>query len=144
MLLLLILTLLPNNDFESPLVPYGSGHRGIDFQISEVRSPIDGKVSFAGKVFTRNVLTIENDKGKFSFEPVCSELQKGEQVIKGQFLGSRCDPVGDEAHCNDCVHISYRDPGYRNPLWVLGFREPSRAVSGPGMGLRITLSEPFN
>jgi hypothetical protein len=141
---MLILTLLPNNDFEAPLVPYGSGHRGIDVQISKVRSPIDGEVRFAGKVFNRNALTVENDEGKFSFEPVCSDLGKGDTVVRGQLLGFRCDSDNYEAHCNDCVHISYRDPGYRNPLWVLGFREPSRAVLGPGVGLRITLSESFN
>ena len=144
MLLLMILGLLPINDFEAPLVPYGSGHRGIDIELSEVRSPIDGEVSFAGKVFTRDVITIENNLGKFSIEPVCSSLTKGDAVSMGQVIGDRCDSESYKPHCEDCVHVSFRDPGYRNPLWVLGFREPSKAVSGPGMGLRITLSESFN
>ena len=144
MLLLMILGLLPIHDFEAPLVPYGSGHRGIDIELAEVRSPIDGEVSFAGKVFTRNLITIENEDGKFSFEPVCSTLTKGDEVSIGQLIGDRCESESYEPHCEDCVHVSFRGPGYRNPLWVLGFREPSKAVSGPGMGLRITLSESFD
>ena len=144
MLLLMILGLLPIHDFEAPLVPYGSGHRGIDIELAEVRSPIDGEVSFAGKVFTRNLITIENEDGKFSFEPVCSTLTKGDEVSIGQLIGDRCESESYEPHCEDCVHVSFRDPGYRNPLWVLGFRESSKAVSGPGMGLRITLSESFD
>jgi hypothetical protein len=144
MLLFLLLFLLPIEDFERPLAEFGKGHRGIDLALNEVKAPTDGVVSFSGKVFTRNLITVETPDGKFSFEPVCSALKPGDQVVAGQILGSRCETEKYESHCTDCVHVSFRDPEYRNPLWVLGLREPSRGVSGPGVGLRITLSESFD
>lgn len=144
MLLLLLLSLLPVSDFERPMFEFGGGHRGIDLVLDEVSSPVGGEVSFVGKVFTRNLITISTDKGKFSFEPVCSDLNKGDLVSAGEVIGTRCESENYKPHCKECVHISFRDPEYRNPLWVLGARHPSKAVSGPGMGLRITLSEPFN
>lgn len=144
MILFLLLMLIPANDFERPLIDYGSGHRGIDLVLDEIRSPVTGEVSFVGKVFTRNLISIETAQGKFSFEPVCSEYSKGDYVKAGEIIGLRCDSENYEAHCQGCVHISFRNPQYRNPLWVLGLREPSRAVSGSGMGLRITFTEPFD
>ena len=144
MLLLILLSLLPANDFERPLVEFGSGHRGVDLVLDEISSPVVGEVSFVGKVFTRNLITISTDSGKFSFEPVCSDLAEGDLVSAGEVIGTRCESDNYEPHCNSCVHISFRDPEYRNPLWVLGARQPSKAVSGPGMGLRISLSESFN
>lgn len=144
MLLLILLSLLPANDFERPLFEFGSGHRGVDLVLDEISSPVAGEVSFVGKVFTRNLITISTDSGKFSFEPVCSDLTKGDLVSAGEVIGTRCEADNYEPHCNSCVHISFRDPEYRNPLWVLGARQPSKAVSGPGMGLRISLSESFN
>lgn len=144
MILILLLTLIPADDFEGPLAEFGAGHRGIDLLIDDVYSPVSAEVSFVGKVFTRNLISIETDRGRFSFEPVCSELSKGENIDAGEFIGVRCEGENYTPHCKDCVHISFRGPEYRNPLWVLGFREPSKAISGPGMGLRIALSEPFN
>jgi hypothetical protein len=144
MILFLILTLIPADDFERPLADFGAGHRGIDLVLDDIYSPVSGEVSFVGKVFTRNLISIETDLGKFSFEPVCSELSKGESIESGELIGVRCEGENYNSHCKDCVHISYRNPEYRNPLWVLGLREPSKAISGPGMGLRIALSEPLN
>ena len=144
MLLLILMMLSPEADFQRPESEYGSGHRGIDLKLDEVRSPIDGEVSFVGEVFTRELITIESRQGKLSFEPVCSELSKGDLVSAGEIIGTRCSENGYSEHCEGCVHISFRDPDYRNPLWVLGLREPSKLVSGPGMGLFVTLSEPFD
>lgn len=144
MILFMLLTLIPADDFERPLAEFGAGHRGIDLLIDDVYSPVSAEVSFVGKVFTRNLISIETDRGRFSFEPVCSELSKGENIDAGEFIGVRCEGENYTPHCKDCVHISFRGPEYRNPLWVLGLREPSKAISGPGMGLRIALSEPFN
>ena len=144
MLLLAIISMLAIQDFERPLTAFGPGHRGVDMVLNEVFSPISGTVSFAGKVFNRYLITVESPEGKFSFEPVCSELDSGDGVSKGQMIGIRCQSEDYKAHCLDCVHISFRDPDYRNPLWVMGLREPSRVVSGPGMGLRVSLSKPFD
>jgi len=144
MLLLILMLFSPETDFERPESEYGSGHRGIDLKLDEVSSPVDGEVSFVGKVFTRELITIESRHGKFSFEPVCSELSKGDLVSAGQIIGTRCVESDYSEHCEGCVHISFRDPEYRNPLWVLGLREPSRPVSGPRMGLFVTFSEPFD
>ena len=144
-LLLLLSLILPSNDFERPMAAFGSGHRGIDMQISEVRTPASGKVSFVGKVFNRELITIQTDYGKFSFEPVCSSLEKLQEVKAGDIIGSRCENNGYQSHCEGCVHVSFRDQrGYLNPLWVLGLRAPATPVSGPGMGLRISLTQSLN
>ena len=141
-LLLLMSLIVPINDFERPLIAYGSGHRGIDVQITEVKSPASGRVSFVGKVFTRELITIETNYGKFSFEPVCSELVKNQEVKKGQLIGYRCESENYQPHCDSCVHVSFRDQtGYLNPLWVIGGRSPATLISGPGMGLSVTLAQ---
>ena len=141
-LLLLLSLIFPTNDFERPMVAFGSGHRGIDMPLSEVRTPVSGRVSFVGKVFTRELITVETDYGKFSYEPVCSELEKHQEVKAGELIGFRCEGEGYEPHCENCVHVSFRDQwGYLNPLWVLGLKTPSEPISGPGMGLRISLTE---
>ena len=128
-------TVVPNfaesieRDFVAQDSPYSRGHRGIDLLVdSHIQSPVAGVVHFTGDVINRSVITIRSPKGLLlSFEPVCSELQKGEKVSIGQIIGSYCQ--GDEgyrAHCESCIHFSVRSQrGYLNPLLFYGLIRPS-------------------
>lgn len=113
-------------DYLAPVSDYGTGHRGIDFRVSPgapIHSPSDGVIHFSGSVVNRNLVTVRTDTGKrVSFEPVCSELSRGERVSSGQVIGYHCNANPDyEQHCENCVHASVRDEyGYLSPLQMFG------------------------
>lgn len=119
----------------APVSRFGSGHRGIDFHVEAgepIHSPSDGVVHFVGRVVNRNLITIRTQGGKLaSFEPVCSNLKKGEIVRQGQAIAVRCS--GDESYstqCDSCVHISARDNyGYLSPLHLMGQKTASVLIS---------------
>lgn len=119
----------------APVSQYGAGHRGIDFQIAPgttIHSPSNGVIHFSGKVVNRHVLTVRTDSGKrVSFEPVCTDLTRGDRVEKGQVIGYHCntDP-GYQEHCESCVHASVRDDyGYLSPMQMFGQLSPSVLLS---------------
>lgn len=127
-------------DFLAPESEYGSGHRGIDFLVrpnEPVSSPVDGEVYFVGKVVNRSVITIRGFDGSLaSFEPVCSDLDKFQEVAAGEVIGTWCKP--DQSylpHCEKtCVHLSARvASGYLNPLWLMRHIEPSRLMPWDGL-----------
>ena len=111
------------------------GHRGIDLQVAAeeaLGSPFPGTISFRGKVFNRDVITVRSSSGLLaSFEPVCGTLDVGDSVIVGQEIGSWCEPDDSyQEHCNGCVHFSVRSPrGYLNPLLFFGKVRASRLVA---------------
>ena len=122
-------------NFAAPPFERASGHRGIDLsEMTEtaIRSPLDGEVSFVGKVFHRSVVTIRSNSGlRASFEPICSDLVSGEKVARGDVIGNYCleDPKYKE-HCSGCVHFSIRTKrGYLNPKLFLGLVRPSVLVA---------------
>jgi len=87
-----------------------------------------GTVTFHGLVNNRMVLTIRNTGGRqVSFEPICSELEVGGRVARGQLIGSFCaGEVDYEPHCESCVHFSVRTArGYLNPLLFYRLLRPS-------------------
>jgi murein DD-endopeptidase MepM/ murein hydrolase activator NlpD len=92
------------------------GHTGIDVRAiigSNVRSPANGRVWFAGSVAGREVLTLEIDNFLFSFDSVSPTVTTGEEISEGQIvatvLGKHCGP--------NCLHIGLRVSGnYLNPL----------------------------
>lgn len=118
-------------DYLAPVSEFGTGHRGIDFQLEAgqlLSSPASGAVHFAGKVVDRMVITIRTDSGKLaSFEPVCSNLKQGDRVLSGQPIGTWCPGApGYQEHCERCVHASARDEfGYLSPLHMMGQKSPS-------------------
>lgn len=101
-----------------PLTPYSSGHRGVDMPAAagtEVRSPDDGVVTFAGQVVDRGVLSISHGKYTSSFEPITAVVSQGEKVIRGQVIGI----VSEGPHCH-CLHVGARvQDRYLSPLALL-------------------------
>jgi murein DD-endopeptidase MepM/ murein hydrolase activator NlpD len=115
--------------------PYSAGHRGVDYQVKlgqEVFAPADGRVHFVGQVVNRSLISLSHDGDLLSaFEPVCSDLALGEQVLVGDLIGEVCE--GDstyQPHCPaHCLHFSARKNGeYLSPLWLLGELGPSRLL----------------
>ncbi|OIK29090.1 murein hydrolase activator EnvC family protein [Streptomyces malaysiense] len=122
--------------WEPPATPYGPGHRGVDLAAapgSPVRAVAAGRVSFAGRVAGRGVVTVElTGTGlRTTYEPVSPSVQAGARVRAGDVVGT----VAAGAHCGDaaCVHWGLlRGAAYLNPLsllppWLLG-RGPARLL----------------
>lgn len=115
--------------FDLPPEPWLSGHRGVDLAAdgreSVVRAPADGRVSFAGWVVDRPVLTIVHRSGlRSSFESVQSDLSKGDTVSQGQVIGHLSNPP----HCgaSACLHWGVRrGEAYLNPLQFVTDLRPS-------------------
>jgi murein DD-endopeptidase MepM/ murein hydrolase activator NlpD len=103
----------------APATPYGPGHRGIDVRAGpSLIAPTDGLVHFAGTVVDRGVLTIDAGGGVLmSFEPVSTELVRGDVVHRGAVIGTI-----KSGHCSvPCVHLGVRVDGqYVSPLLYLG------------------------
>lgn len=77
-------------------------------------APVDGTVSFSGRVVDRPVITIRVDaRTLVSLEPVESELAVGAPVARGAVIGA----LASGGHCGDeCVHLGVRVDGeYANP-----------------------------
>ncbi|MET3809717.1 M23 family metallopeptidase [Arthrobacter sp. UYEF3] len=114
--------------FDPPDRPWLSGHRGVDLRAAydgaPVTSPAPGRVSFAGVVVDRPVLTVDHGDGlRSSFEPVESALRPGDAVARGSVLG-RALP----GHCGGtpCVHWGVRrGDEYLNPLAFVMDLRPS-------------------
>jgi murein DD-endopeptidase MepM/ murein hydrolase activator NlpD len=116
------------NSYKAADTAYGSGHRGVDYQVTlgqGVFAPADATVSFVGKVVDRPVLSLSHgDNLVTSYEPVCSLLIVGQEVSAGELVAEVCEP--DQAyqqHCANtfCLHFSTRKDGeYLSPLWFTG------------------------
>lgn len=121
------------NSYLAPETAYGSGHRGVDYQVAlgqGIFAPADATVSFVGKVIDRQVLSLSH-QGKVvsSYEPVCSSLVVGQEVSAGDLVAEVCEAEqGYVQHCADhlCLHFSTRKNGeYLSPLWFTGELAPS-------------------
>jgi len=117
--------------FQAPTSPWGPGHRGIDLSAHEhlvVRAPADGRVTFAGVVVNRPVITLDHGSDVLSsYEAVRPLVDEGDAVQAGDPIGA----VTTGPHCQStCVHVGVRVNGrYVNPL--LYFGELERAVLLP-------------
>lgn len=123
--------------WEPPATPYGPGHRGVDLAAapgSPVRAVAAGRVSFAGRVAGRGVVTVElaGTGLRTTYEPVSPSVEKGTEVAAGDVVAV---VAATGAHCGAaaCVHWGLLRGGtYLNPLsllppWLLG-RGPSRLL----------------
>jgi murein DD-endopeptidase MepM/ murein hydrolase activator NlpD len=124
------------NSYRQSETEYSEGHRGVDYQVQlgqGVFTPGDGQVHFVGKVVNRQLISISHEGGLLSaFEPVCSHLQLGDRVSKGDLIGEICEADDSyQPHCEDmfCLHFSIRKNGhYLSPLWFTGELTPSRLL----------------
>jgi murein DD-endopeptidase MepM/ murein hydrolase activator NlpD len=82
---------------------------------TEILSPADGVVRFAGWVVDRPVLSIDHEGVLSTFEPVEALVHKGEKVTRGQVIGR----LSTGAHCS-CLHLGARQgENYLSPLAML-------------------------
>lgn len=124
------------NSYRQSETEYSAGHRGVDYEVElgqGVFAPGNGQVHFVGKVVNRQLISISHEGGLLSaFEPVCSQLQLGDQVAKGDLIGEICEAEDSyQPHCEDmfCLHFSIRRNGqYLSPLWFTGELSPSRLL----------------
>ncbi len=116
-----------------PPAPWAAGHRGVDLAAGagqRVRAAAAGRVSFAGPVAGRGVLTIElSGTGapplRTSYEPVRATVARGARVTAGQVVGvMEAGPF----HCpSGCLHWGLRrGDRYLDPLSLL----PSSMLRG--------------
>jgi len=115
--------------FQPPAHRWDAGHRGLDLEITPtapdlVRAAAAGRVTFAGTLFGRGVITISHGPDptgsgalRTSYEPVTPVVKVGDQVTRGQVIGEL-----QPGHCADrpCLHwglltgggrrIRYYDP----------------------------------
>lgn len=113
-----------------PASPYGPGHRGVDLAApidAPVRAVADGRVSFAGEVAGRGVLSITlphtgDPPLRTTYEPVTALVRRGAVVRAGEVVGTVQLPTG---HCpptdRSCLHWGLRRGAvYLDPLSLLG------------------------
>ncbi|MBU6532720.1 murein hydrolase activator EnvC family protein [Streptomyces mayonensis] len=131
--------------WEPPATPYGPGHRGVDLAAAggvPVRAVAAGRVSFAGRVAGRGVVSVEltgtgEPPLRTTYEPVRASVRKGDLVGAGQVLGA-VEPAG--SHCAACLHWgllrgdTYLDPLSLLPPWLLN-TGPSRLLPVLGVPL---------
>ncbi|WP_239071342.1 M23 family metallopeptidase [Amycolatopsis sp. SID8362] len=78
--------------FDAPETPYSAGHRGVDLAAApgqEVLAADAGVVVFVGPVAGRTVMSVDHDGGlRTTYEPIEPKVAVGEQVYRGQVLGT--------------------------------------------------------
>lgn len=127
--------------WKPPPTPYAPGHRGVDLAAAPgapVRAVAPGRVSFAGRVAGRGVVSVEltgtgDPPLRTTYEPVRASVSKGDEVTPGAALGT----VEPTPHCDTpCLHWGLRRAKtYLNPLallppWLLD-KGPSRLLPLP-------------
>lgn len=130
--------------WEPPATAYGRGHRGVDLAAASgtpVRAVAPGRVSFAGRVAGRGVVSVEltgtgEPPLRTTYEPVRTAVKKGDDVAAGDVLGV-LEPAA--SHCpSSCLHWGllradvYLDPLSLLPPWLLN-RGPSRLLPVTGV-----------
>ncbi|WP_406413706.1 peptidoglycan DD-metalloendopeptidase family protein [Streptomyces sp. NBC_01614] len=132
--------------WEPPATRYARGHRGVDLGTptgTPVRAVAPGRISFAGRVAGKGVVSVEltgtgDPPLRTTYEPVRAVLKKGAEVAAGEVVGT-VEPTG--SHCTGtCVHWGLRrGDAYLDPLSLLppGLlrRGPSRLLPVLGVPL---------
>lgn len=109
--------------FEAPLRPYGTGHRGIDLQVSvgeKITAPAPGVVSFTGLIAKVPTLVLDHGGGiRSTYQPITTALRVGEKVETGSVIGVI---ASGGRHCvpRTCLHLGVRNSsGYLDPMRML-------------------------
>ncbi|MEU1852094.1 M23 family metallopeptidase [Streptomyces sp. NPDC019990] len=125
--------------WDPPATVYGRGHRGVDLTAAPgapVRAVAAGRVSFAGRVAGKGVVSVElagtgDPPLRTTYEPVTASVEEGTEVAPGEVIGT---VAASGSHCTaTCVHWGLRrGESYLNPLsllpaWLLR-RGPSRLL----------------
>lgn len=127
--------------WEPPATAYSRGHRGVDLAAAPgtpVRAVAPGKVSFAGRVAGRGIVSVElagtgTPPLRTTYGPVRASVHKGDEVVAGAALGTV--EATPDAHCGPtpCLHwgllrgTAYLDPLSLLPPWLLSLG-PSRLL----------------
>ncbi|MFE0100912.1 murein hydrolase activator EnvC family protein [Streptomyces sp. NPDC059009] len=135
--------------WDPPATQYGPGHRGVDLAAppdTPVRAVATGRVTFAGRIADRGVITVKlSGTGtpplRTTYEPVRATVTKGDKVNAGDPIGTLEHP---RPHCprTSCLHWGLlRADHYLNPLdllppWVLR-PGPSRLLPVVGVELGV-------
>ncbi|MFC8431740.1 murein hydrolase activator EnvC family protein [Streptomyces sp. NPDC057253] len=134
--------------WEPPATVYGRGHRGVDLAAppgAPVRAVAAGRVSFAGGVAGKGVVSVEltGTDLRTTYEPVTASVKKGEEVTAGEVIAT---VAATGSHCTTtCVHWglrrgeTYLDPLSLLPPWLL-HRGPSRLL--PVLGVPLPAQAP--
>ncbi|MFF5653339.1 peptidoglycan DD-metalloendopeptidase family protein [Streptomyces collinus] len=126
--------------WEPPATAYGPGHRGVDLAApagTPVRAVSAGRVSFAGRVAGKRVVSVDlagtgDPPLRTTYEPVTATVEEGEEVEPGEVIGT-VDASGSHCTAAPCIHWGLRrGKVYLNPLsllppWLL-HRGPSRLL----------------
>ncbi|MGV9842996.1 M23 family metallopeptidase [Streptomyces fungicidicus] len=131
--------------WEPPATVYGRGHRGVDLAAAPgtpVRAVAAGRVSFAGRVAGRGVVSVELDGTgdpplRTTYEPVDASVAEGDEVTAGELVGT---VAATGFHCAaPCVHWGLlRADAYLDPLTLL----PPWLLRGPPPRLLPVLGVP--
>jgi len=122
------------HQFRSPNSDYSSGHRGVDYAVTDgqdLMSPSAGTLVFTGMVAKKPVVSILHVGGfRTTFEPACSSLPRGTTLLVGQRFGTVC-AKGYQSHCKPslCLHFAMKlGDQYLSPLALIGGLAPSVLV----------------
>ncbi|MEV1009875.1 M23 family metallopeptidase [Streptomyces sp. NPDC049881] len=128
--------------YDPPPAPWQAGHRGVDLLTdagAPVRAAGPGRVTFAGQVAGRGVVTVELDGSgappvRITHEPLAVAVTTGDRVAAGALLGTLAAGPG---HCAaPCLHWgATRDGAYLDPLTLL---RPDLLRAGPSRLLPTT------
>lgn len=98
--------------FDGPAQVWLAGHRGIDIEAQEgttLVAPVDGSISFSGKVAGKSVVSIVHGAWTLTFEPAVTSLVVGSRVRRGEPFGTVSGTID---HCDGtCVHWGMRAAG---------------------------------
>jgi murein DD-endopeptidase MepM/ murein hydrolase activator NlpD len=109
--------------FDPPAQRWLPGHRGVDLRTaagSRVRAAGDGRVTFAGTLAGRGVITIDHGELRKTYEPVDAQVVVGMRVDAGEVIGTVATGTG---HCGSgrCLHLGLRrGREYLDPMLILG------------------------
>ncbi|MGY1455074.1 murein hydrolase activator EnvC family protein [Streptomyces sp. SS8] len=144
--------------WEPPPERWSAGHRGVDLAArpgEPVRAVAAGRVSFAGEVAGRGVVSVEltgtgSPPLRTTYEPVGARVREGDRVAAGDVVGVL---EADGFHCPaGCLHwglrrgdtyldpLSLLDRGPSRLLPVLGVPLPGETESGRGGAIRTAAS----
>lgn len=109
--------------FDPPDERWGSGHRGVDlagYAGQSVRAAGEGRVSFAGMLGGRGVVTVTHGALRTTYLPVDADVSVGQEVEAGEVIGTLA-VIGSHCLPRVCLHWGLlRGTTYLNPLTLVG------------------------